>query len=173
MAYVSSNKIKVFPSTRRGADYRSSRLLAEQGLVSIINQLVDYPAFVITSAYSDAEGTLEFNIGGYYFCVDVQEVKTKIGGEPNEIWAKITLDTTVISGDNFVELFGQDEQSGNDTIFTGVDFTSSDPGADVKLKLKLLEKDSGGNYAIPVKSQLRFNADQVFSDLTVDGGVIS
>lgn len=172
MAFVKSANISVFPTTRRGVYQRSARLLSEQSLVSIINQLVDVPAFVITNTYGNSSG-LEFNIGGYYFNVDSTGMSDILSalGNPTDVWASITLDTiTTQQGNEFIELEGQDNGD-SPSLYEGVTFSDSQP-ADA-LRLKILTKGTGGTYSVPRDSQIRFNADQVFGDITVDGGIIS
>jgi hypothetical protein len=172
MAYVGSDDIMVFPTTRRDATHRSSRLISEQSLVSIINQLVNTDAFVISSAYADGDD-LEFNIHGYYFKINdhgLETLKSALNN-PNAIWATIELVTTAPSsqGDVFVELGGQDDNN----EYQGVVFSNTAPASAAnRFSLKVLAK-SEGVYVIPRESQIRFNADMVFDDLTVDGGVIS
>ena len=41
MAYLASNKIDVFPSTKRGNVQVSARLMSEASMVDIVNRLID------------------------------------------------------------------------------------------------------------------------------------
>ena len=70
-AYIASDNISVFPSTRRihSQDF-SARLMTESAISRIINNLIDVDGFVISNtAPATAEDIFEFNIYGYYFQV--------------------------------------------------------------------------------------------------------
>lgn len=169
MAYAKSNNITVFPSTKRGDVQRSARLLSEQSLVSIINQIVDVDAFVITREYSGSD--FQFNIHGYYFKVSDFNAVVSALGNPDNVWASISLVSTSTSSDNFVEIDGQDEGQGDAMEYTGVQFSASQPTG-ATYYLHLLSK-SNNVYAIPSRSQIRFDPKMVFGDITVDGGVVT
>lgn len=166
MAYAQSSNILVFPTTKRGDNQRSARLLSEQSLVSIINQLVDEQAFVISKEYSTGE--FQFNINGYYFKVlNMGAIISAVGSSANEVWANISMTETSAGPDNFIELDGQDDGG----EYKGVVFTSSAQSS-ADFSLKLLSKVNN-IWTIPRESQIRFDANTVFGDLTVDGGVIA
>lgn len=161
MAYINSENIKVFPSTRRVATQVDARLMTEASMVGIINQLIGKNGFVITQSFN-ANNPFEFNIFGYYFRVGQGSYVTSSFGSATEIWGKITLDTTT-----YTELSGQDE----DQVYKGLELVSSEPTASSTVKyLKLLEK-VGNTWRIPESSKLLFNDNQL--DIDIDGGVIS
>ena len=192
MPYVSTDRIIVFPSTRRMNKQVSARLISEQSLASLINKLIEVEGFVITPDNGTAQGfdptqPFEFNVFGYYFKVNAAN---DILGQFNistdsEIYANIYLDKnteTVTNGSNYMELAGVDENitptSEEATwIYKGVTFSttnlsqaSEDP-ADHSLLLFKKEVGAGGTsiWVVPVESRLKF----VYTfALGVDGGEI-
>ena len=171
MAYINSSYIDVFPSTKRNSQ-RSARLLTEANLISIINQIVDKDAFVITQEYTGSgTDSFEFNIHGYYFKVTPQNAIATLG--TNNVWAKITLSVTTPptpQGDTFVELDGQDDG----TYYEGVVFSDSEPVLSTnEYSLQLLTKVNN-SWTIPDSSKVRFAHPQnILGDLIVDGGIIA
>ena len=168
MAYINSNYIEVFPSTRRDSQHRSARLLTEANLISIINQIVKVDSFVITSAYSGNNDAFEFNIHGYYFKVTPQSALASLGTD--NVWAKIVLATTTTpGGDTFVELDGQDDG----TYYEGIVFTNNEPTlSSNEYKLHLLTKENNV-WTIPDDSKIMFrNPQGIFGDFVVDGGIV-
>ena len=71
-AYLYTDNIQVFPSTRRGNLQVSARLMSEGTISNLIDQLLDTSGFVITDKKSNylTDEIFEFNIHGYYFYVD-------------------------------------------------------------------------------------------------------
>lgn len=170
MANIASDKILVFPSTRRGDTQRSARLVSEQSLTTLVNQLLDKDSFVITKEF-DGNKPFEFNIHGYYFKIatgtDLLGIATALGN-PTHVWANITLEetTTTPQNDTFVELkWGDDNGS-----YLGVDFTDGEGSGDYHLEVLTKE---GGSYDVPTESTVKFNVSRVFGDVAViDGGEI-
>ena len=174
MAYVSSNNIQVFPTTKRPDKSVESRQMSEQNIIRLVNMLLDVEGFVIDS---DLETTnnkfIEFNIDGYYFKLlnaGVAEVQSLLNASSTgSIWASILVTETGSTG--YKELQGQDTQSG----YEGITFSTSDPESNANTyKLKILEK-SNNTWSIPSTSIYKFSQTSI-SNLNldeIDGGEIS
>lgn len=164
MAYLNSDKIKIFPSAKRGITKPYSRLTTEESFVRIVNKLIDTDGFVI-----GIDGTnIEFNIHGYYINADLPELESLFSSS-TDIYAKIQL-TTV--GDN-KELDGTDDAS--DEEYKGVVFSDSatSPLPSDTYELKILTRaNTSDSWALPADSYFKFNDASFNFSIVVDGGVI-
>lgn len=173
MSYLASNKIQVFPSTKRGSYQPSARLMSEASLVNIVNKLIDTDGFVVTPdedvVTTNSSGTItgqvtnkpfEFNIKGYYFIVSSLSDLISGFGSYTNIYAKIHLNTT----DNYVELAEQDD----DNQYKGINFVTSVPSSPSAgdYYLWLLAKP-GSYWVVPIDSRVKFVYDFAIG---VDGG---
>lgn len=164
MAYLPSDKIKIFPSAKRGITQPYSRLTTEESFVRIVNKLIDTDGFII-----NFNGTiLEFNIHGYYINVDVLALSSLFTSS-TQIYAKIEL-TTV--GDN-KELSGTDDATDNE--YQGVIFsdsaTSPMPADTYELKI-LTRPTTSDSWQVPTDSKFKFNNDSFNFEVIVDGGLV-
>lgn len=183
MAWIPSEQITVFPTTRRTKKQQDARLMTEKSLAGIINQLIDKDAFIVTrkedleNSSNDPEfdPPFEFNIKGYYFHVDKLSYITGLFTESTSlgIYAYITLD----EGNGYTELLGQDDTSGdpNDdaiSLYKGITFTDSAPlTADNRYILKILERGtSSSSWYCPENSFYKFIGSTL--DFQIDGGII-
>ena len=142
---VKSNKIKVFPTTKRSDEAdRNARLMSEQNLISIVNRLTGLKSFIIHMPSISSETNSitiptdsEFNIGGYYFkFIDNQTIT--INNDTKEIGLQIN---TVTTG-NFTELQGNDS-SGKDGNYSGLTITLSTENKQVsETYLPIIRKNS-------------------------------
>lgn len=175
--WLPSEDITVFPTTRRLVKQQDARLMTEKSLVGIINQLVDKDAFIITPKSAlDADSPFEFNIHGYYFCVEKLDDITSLFNEesPLEIYASITLDT----GNGYTELLGQDDTLGDAdadsaSVYRGVSFSSEQPSdGSNTYYLKILERaTTSDSWSCPELSFYKFVSNSL--DFQIDGGIIS
>lgn len=174
MAFLRTEEVKVFPSTRRVNKQTSARLITEQSMVGLINQLVDSDGFVITTEVPNPVSStdlFEFNIHGYYFSVNFSSLLT-LGTNWDDIWGVITLDTTT----DYIELVGQDtttDQNPDENSsyqYEGINFQSSASTSANTYSLHLLTK-SGSTWIIPADSRIKFVESSL--DIDIDGGVIS
>lgn len=175
MATITSNKINVFPATRRGGSKPLAKLMSEQALVGITNRLIDLEGFVIsdTDVLTD-DAPLEFNLFGYYFSIEdpVSSIGLGTTYTSGSIYAHIELvSATADDGIVYHELWGQDDNN----LYTGLvidnalEYTAQHSG--VVKTLKLAQLDNDGNWKVPEESKIRFSKDSL--DLSViDGGVI-
>ena len=168
MAYISSSKIEVFPTTKRSGDYKSNRLMSEANLVRLVNQLLDTKSFVISNEFSiTATSSFEFNIAGYYFKIDKQSDMASVItalSNPTNVYANITLTGTA----PWLELSGQDA-SGE---YQGVTFSSAASTGTNVYSLKILTK-TDDTYGIPDESKVKFDLSKMTgSVLEVDGGTL-
>ena len=144
---VKSNKIKVFPTTKRSDEAdRNARLMSEQNLISIVNRLTGLKSFIIHMPSIRIETNSitiptdsEFNIGGYYFkFIDNQTIT--IDDSTKEIGLQIK---TVTTG-NFTELQGNDS-NGKNGNYSGLTITTSNKIGDVsETYLPIIRKNSNG-----------------------------
>lgn len=182
MAYIASNTVSVYPSTRRQEHQVSARLLSEQSIVNITNKLIETEGFVITPDdqidYEDAySNSLEFNIFGYYFVINPMSSITNLFNSSLNIYAcinisEVTDDTTY----SYNELQGQDINEGTSEtpnwIYQGVYFLDTIPsvGNIPDHYLLLCKRDSTtSNWSIPEESRIKFKNTIA---LGVDGGEI-
>ena len=165
MAYIASDKIGVFPlsKNRTATTPLNSRLFYESNVSNIINQLIDYNGFVISSNTNithtdDTSSTLptrtltfnsffEFNLYGYYIKIfeDATLVLDYITvTAPTDIYAKVTL-----SGDP-QEIANQDVNS----TYQGVEFLASEPDGGIYIHILTYTDDDG--WKIPEDSKIKF-----------------
>lgn len=179
MAYLASDKINVFPSTKRGNVQVSARLMSESSMVDIVNRLIDTEGFVITqgstlggASVDDTSpltltNSYEFNIFGYYFKIDkIQDITSLFDSTTTvNIYAKITTSTI----DNYIELSGQDVNDAYEgVVFEGKTSgqTPPTPASDNEHILWILTKNSSG-WWVPLDSRVKFVYDFAIG---VDGG---
>ena len=97
-----TSAVTVFPSSQRNTN--SSRLMTEQRIVGLVNNLLDVDGFII--GVGGTTDTVEFNILGYYFSCNLSSIKSSMT-DGDSIWAHI-----VVSGSSpYKELQGQDVNS--------------------------------------------------------------
>lgn len=179
MAYLSSDYIKVYPSSMRGGTDNTeqttqydpeSRLSTEKNLKSPISDLTTTGSFVIDDEISSS-GELQFRLGGYYF-----KAKITNGGPsgilnlgtsfstPNEIWASIKISQYQADqgwGFQFLDSFdGTSKILDEDDSFKGVAFTDKEQTGNEIYSLKILVKD-GNKYVVPETSYLRYSSRMV------------
>lgn len=175
MSLINSDKLTVFPATRRAGSKPLAKLMSEQALVGMVNKLIDLDGFVISDIESITDDTsLEFNLFGYYF--NISDPATSIGlgttYKSGSIYAHIEL-VTATAEDSLVyeELWGQDDTAGYTglVIDNSANYTAKHSG--VVKTLKLAQLDNDGIWKIPESSKIRFSKDSL--DLSViDGGLV-
>ena len=116
MAYLNSNNIKVFPFGTTRLSQAHGRVLNEQNIRSLIDNLVDFHNYVIS--YDTTKNVIEFVISGYYFRADFTSNISMLSKE-KDLWAYVTLASESDSG--YTYLTGSDD----DGKFTGVTFSNS------------------------------------------------
>lgn len=178
MAFLNSEDISVFPSTRRGVYQPTARSIHESTVVNIINKLIDKDGFVITESDPVSGLTLtdplEFNIHGYNFIAkEAQDLIIAVGGAPTKIIAAIKLDGEGVSYDpqtDYIELDGQDDNN----LYKGLYLTDNEEDPNLSTypyRVTLMEKDlTTNNWFVSYKSNIRFSSGVI--ELTVDGGII-
>lgn len=182
MAYIKTNDIAVFPSTRRMNVQPSARLASEQSFANQIGKLIETSGFVITpengtEAGYDPDEPFEFNIHGYFFWVKTASEITSNFSTEDSIYGNIRLDVQ----DNYAELKSIDAtiSPGGKSVYQGLELSFEDltllPADDpnkADYSLKLFEKIVDGvntYWAVPIESRLKF----VYTiALGVDGGEI-
>lgn len=159
--YLSSDKIKVFPSARRSDSVNDpfSRLMSESTIASIINKLIDTEGFVITNTYTP-NGQLEFNIHGYYFNItNSTEIMTTYSGAADDTVLFASIILSVFSSPNDSNLkFEELKNYDNGSVYEGliVNTTVPTPATGEKVfKLAILKKVNG-SWVIPQESQIKF-----------------
>lgn len=184
-AYLYTENIKVFPTTRRLNKQVTARLMTESNIANLIYQLLDTEGFVITDkkeTYVDDE-IFEFNIHGYYFIVDSAKyifnaIENQVSGTATSIYAHIQIEQT--DGSDYKELKGQDADPSSDgnaeyTLYKGIHFTTTAtaPSKDTETNkwytLKLFEK-LNNTWKVPVESRVKFNQRSLNFD--INGGEI-
>lgn len=161
MSYLQTNTIEVFPSVKRGQNQVSARLMSEQAISGIVNNLIDTDGFIITRNIT-LEGSFEFNIHGYYFKIN----------NINNLTSQFTTDTSIYGiiqikeEGNYELLQGQDDEG----EYQGIEFNSSgtptsEPEEGVKVYSLLLLSKNANNWNIPKGSRYKFNYS-----FEVDGG---
>lgn len=168
---IESDKIKVFPSTRRAmADptYRESRLLSEGSMIDTNNRVLDKTSYVITDDVDSPVSTvmpLEFIIFGYHFTINsvsdiLSTIESSLLVDGVNIYAWIEIDTE----GGVSELIGQDE----DNQYNGITFSTEIPTVPVNdgvIKyLKILTMEDSAFY-IPMESTEKY-------DIKKMGGII-
>lgn len=164
MAYIDSNKIKIFPSVKRGIEYPSARITTEEAFTNIVNKLIDTEGFVITPTFM-TDKPFEMNINGYYIRVekgqDILDKFTSGLDTATKIYAGIIMETV---GDN-IELKNQDFNG----EYQGVEFNLNTPLTTWSYGIPILVKSSGVWYS-DISSLVKFGNESL--NLVVDGGTI-
>lgn len=173
--YLTSDKINVFPSTRRTYSQTafSTRLMTESAIARLINKLIDYDGFVISEEIND-NTIFELNIYGYYFQItNFVAFLNSTFSSASDIYASIIIDPS--GSPSYQELYVPAENA-SATTFQGLIF-SSDGNPSVTLPtngflktLKIAVKENS-NWIIPDESRAKFNLRSV-GLLEIDGGVI-
>ena len=163
---IESNKIKVFPTTKRSDEAdRNARLMSEQNLISIVNRLTGLKSFIIhMPSISSGNNSItiptgsEFNIGGYYFkFIDNQTIA--IDSNTKEIGLQISTVTT----DNFTELQGNDNDLNGK--YSGLKITTSNTIKDVSETYLPIIRKTKGNWNIISDSKLNIiDADMLITN---------
>ena len=127
MSNISSNQIRVFPTSQREGIDPAAKFTTEYNLTSIINKLLDTKAFVIDNTLSIDRNILtklEFNIMGYYFFIENVDLQS-IEGTGSYLNASITVNYNQYTGDrdsstlfNWASLQGVDDE--DDLFYSGV-----------------------------------------------------
>lgn len=169
MAFVKSNKIKVFPAAGRSSDYVEGYLTTEDNLNKSIKSLYRNGADSTTSFVITETPTLPFSfvIQGYHF--EISELPSGLDMTGN-LYAAIYLKTTLPAND-YGRLTSQTESTDGsldvNTEFKGLQLNRSnsfDPAEGTTIyKLRLL-KDG----AVPEESKLRYKSTQIFNGDTTD-----
>ena len=202
MAELHSESILVFPSTRRGNYQASARYHQESTYTNYIDNICNYNkgSFIITLPQSnfdtgqmffDTKSQFDFCIYGYRFSISSLDtlfstLSSNIFldekfSEATKIYAYIDVDRILVdpvTNEYKEELRGIDDIINKDTTgktyYSGVKFSSSDPGqSQSRYSLLLFDrksKDNDWNYGIVKQSLYRFNSLSYESD--VDGGII-
>lgn len=181
-AYLYTDNIQVFPSTRRGNLQVSARLMSEGTISNLIDQLLDTSGFVITDKKSNylTDEVFEFNIHGYYFYVDsakyIINAINNVSTSASAIYAHICIEQT--KGSDYKELKGQDDISSNpdsQSYYKGLCFSTSasapkkDTSTTTWYTLQLFEKING-TWKVPVNSRVKFKQRSL--DFNIDGGIV-
>lgn len=179
MAYLNSENILVFPSTKRGSKQVSARLLSEATLTSIVNKFLDTDGFVITSEDEyGLDNPFEFNIHGYYFRVaTTREIINSLANSTLAIYANIILKEE----GNYLQLQGQDDETVDpntsivtSSIYKGINFSDNGPivsGDGTVYSLLILQRDStNSEWYVPADSRYKFTKESL--DIEIDGGII-
>lgn len=161
MANVSSDSIKVFPSTTRGNTQSDARLSTEYNLTSISSGLTDTPSYVIKGSSSSENGVLKFCIGGYIFeltlDVNVLAILSRLSG--NYITAELSLSFSSTSQPRTQQLDGESSSASVTGDYPGISFTgATEYQAATATKLTILSK-TASSYSIPRESLIRFRCD--------------
>lgn len=88
---VNSNSISIFPSSMRTGFDVYSRFTTELNLVNMITRITDIDSYVINYDSSSSDGTLEFNLGGYYF----RTTRVALQEALNLSQGRLSADTTI------------------------------------------------------------------------------
>ena len=133
MSIYKSDKIRVFPSSKRDDAYdRNARLNTEHNLISLVNRLTGSKSFVIwgLDILSQDEETITFNEGscniyGYYFEFNSQN-EIKPNDDAEFIYLQITLKPFTVQTVNDIAI-QINELEGTDTSseYSGVQLLSS------------------------------------------------
>lgn len=143
MAYLKSDKIKVFPFGSNRVKNPVDRVLNEQNLTQIIKNVTDYDSYVISY-----EGNLiKFVINGYYFEADLTALKSR------PLYASISVE-----GEDYKYLNGGDDATTE--MFSGVNFDNSLEAVKGTHQLQLL--DNNGN--VPATSLYKISGESIHID---------
>ena len=168
VTYMLSDKIDVFPATRRTFQSSHSRQVTEASIAGIVNRLIDKDGFVVTNLPNNAEQQnnmmFEFNIHGYYFRASLGDLVSPFN---NDVYGIITIDNGNVY--EFNELVGSDENN----LYKGIRFSESDPSNAIlenEYYLHLLSKVDSV-WQVPERSKIKFLPSSVDIEL-IDGGEI-
>lgn len=163
MSYLQTSTIEVFPSVKRGKNQVSARLMSEQAISGIVNNLIDTDGFIITRNIT-SDGPFEFNIHGYYFKIDHINNLTNQFSTATSIYGIIQIKEE----GNYELLQGQDDEG----EYRGIEFNSSsgptetpETGTKVYSLLLLSRTSTSGTWGIDKGSRYKFNYS-----FEVDGG---
>lgn len=177
MAYVSSNKIRVFPSVGRSNYDIESQLMNENNISQIVRSLCrSRKNYVLSTEFNT--GPFEFVIYGFYFKIlDASTTLSSITSDEGttEVWAGIKIDADAEANNqssNYQLLQLANTAAQNNEIidldredkFQGIIFGSTEN--EVKAEgenyhtLRLLVKD-GDTFKIPAKSLLHLNTTEI------------
>ena len=143
MAFIKSNKIKVFPSAFRGKDKLGkqydiqSYLTTEYNLTNITNKLTCNDSFIVDYDKLGGVGSASktvFVLGGYLFDVEGIESEIERLDSISEIWASIKIKD--IEGYKTLTSFNNDTILDDAEYFKGLSFTYEKP-IDASYYLKL------------------------------------
>lgn len=147
MAYLQSKDVVVFPIAKeRTSGIEETRLLTEYNVSNLIRQLYssNQNGFIISSIKDGNNYTIEFNLYGYYFKININP--HDIFGNPSsgkEIYASIKIDESD-------EIEGQDEELEIEGIkqnkYTGLLINNAKP--DNKYKYIKLFNVKDNNYEL-------------------------
>ncbi len=163
--FFNSNDIQVFPTAHRSAkdsegklikNSLTSRLNTEYNITNLVegllNQNINNGNFVIDCK----NHIITFCMGGYYF-------KVTLDSSITNLWVKLnTKDFDYgreLVPDNYSSDRELDVLSGEDYVFKGLTYLTSDPTSDPENTDYYFQLLSNGT--IPEKSKLRFSIDQI------------
>ena len=180
MAYISSNKIRVFPSVGRSNYDIESQLMNENNISQIVRSLCrSRKDYVLSTKLST--GPFEFVIYGFYFKIlDASTTLSSItsGEGVTEIWAGINIDAnaeannqssnyqllqlanTSVQNNEIIDLDRENQFQG--IIFgTTEDEVNGGQGENYHT-LRLLVKD-GDTFKVPAQSLLHLNTTEILN----------
>jgi len=171
MAFLSNNKIKVFPTAFRGQDASGhaidpgSFLTTEENFVNIANKVT-----YLHKDYFYVDGNIAYIIlGGYYFVANVSDIQALFTNPANgdEIWAGINVaDFGSAYESTSVKTLTPNGGSAGETLddstnFKGLTFLGKNDSKDgFTYKLKLFKRVSNA-WAIEESSQLNISTNQI------------
>ena len=171
MAFLSSNKIKVFPTAFRGQDSEGhaidpgSFLTTEENFVNIANKVT-----YLHKNYFYVDGNIAYIIlGGYYFVANVSDIQALFTNPANgdEIWAGINVaDFGSAYESTSVKTLTPNGGSAGETLddstnFKGLTFLGKNDSKDgFTYKLKLFKRVSNA-WVIEESSQLNISTNQI------------
>ena len=156
MAYISSDKIHVFPIAKSRSNQRAANLMYEDNISNIIRQLTDYPGFIITrnpdvtfnNGILTFNKDFEFNLWGHYFRIE-KDVTVNLGGSlVTDIYASIITDTDT------GEISNQDVNG----EYQGLKITSSNEGSHYLCLFNTLDSNT---VEVCEESLFKFNNSSV------------
>lgn len=174
MAFLSNNKIKVFPTAFRGQDASGhaidpgSFLTTEENFVNIANKVT-----YLHKDYFYVDGNIAYIIlGGYYFVANVSDIQALFTNPANgdEIWAGINVaDFGSAYESTSVKTLTPNGGSAGETLddstnFKGLTFLGKNDSKDgFTYKLKLFKRVSNA-WEIEESSQLNISTNQIEND---------
>ena len=145
-----ANKLFVFPDplTDKSDKHASIQLAKEYSITSVINQLIECDAFIITTEVSmdkDAEDTFKFNLDGYYVEVEWKYLTSTFTS---------LLKSKPIEENDYINFIIEATATGHKLIAESK-FKCGLSGR--YIKLPLLETSDGKYFDIPQDSKLSIN----------------